>query len=80
MMKPDSQLRTALKSRAIFQAIKELKLDYVPKTRESRFVKVPSVISVAGTDLVVVSESATDLYQGIEKTMKKEQLSKRDVW
>jgi len=62
------------------EAIKELNVDYVPQTRESRFVKIPSVKSVAGTDLAVVSESATDFYQGIEKTIKKEQLSKRDVW
>ena len=55
-------------------------MDYVPQTRESRFVKVPSVKSVAGKDLAVVSESEKDIYRGIEKTMKKEQLSKRDDW
>ncbi len=62
------------------EALKELNLVYIPQTRESRFVKIPSVKSAAGTDLAVISESATDFYQGIEKTIKKEQLSKRDVW
>ncbi len=62
------------------QAVKEVTADYVPQTRESKFVKVPSVKSIAGTDLAVVSESEKDIYLGIEKTMKKEQLSKRDDW
>jgi hypothetical protein len=62
------------------QAVKEVMLDYVPQSRESRFIKVPSVKSVAGTDLVVVSESEKDIYRGIEKTMKKEHNSKRDSW
>ena len=62
------------------QAVKEVAVDYVPQTRESRFVKVPIVKSVAGADLAVVSESEKDIYRGIEKTMKKEQLSKRDDW
>ena len=62
------------------QTFKEVTVDYVPQTRESKFVKVPSVKSVAGKDLAVVSESEKDIYNGIEKTMKKEQLSKRDDW
>jgi hypothetical protein len=62
------------------QAVKEVTVDYVPQTRESKFFKVPSVKSIAGTDLAVVSESEKDIYLGIEKTMKKEQLSKRDDW
>jgi len=62
------------------QAVKEVTVDYVPQTRESKFVQVPSVKSIAGTDLAVVSESEKDIYRGIEKTMKKEQLSKRDDW
>ena len=61
-------------------ALKEFTLDYIPQTRESRFVKVPSVKSVAGTDLIVVSESTTEIYRGMEKTLKKERTSKRDVW
>ena len=62
------------------QAVKEVAVDYVPQTRESRFVKVPSVKSVAGKDLAVVSELDKDIYRGIEKTMKKEYISKRDDW
>jgi hypothetical protein len=62
------------------QTTKEVPVDYIPLTRESRFVKVPSVKSVAGTDLVVVSKSEKNLYRGIEETMKKENNSKRDSW
>ncbi len=62
------------------RTIKDVSIDYVPQTRESRFVKVPNVKSVAGKDLAVVSESEKEVYRKIEKTMKKEQLSKRDDW
>jgi hypothetical protein len=55
-------------------------VDYVPQTRESRFVKVPILKSVAGTDLVVVSELEKNIYRGIEKNNEEEQLSKRDSW
>jgi hypothetical protein len=55
-------------------------VDYVPQTREYGLVKVPSVKSVAGKDLVVDSELEKDVYRGIEKTIKKEQLSNRDNW
>ena len=62
------------------QVFKEVTVDYVPQTRESRLVRVPILKSVAGADLVVVSEIEKDVYRGIEKTVKKEQLSKRDNW
>jgi hypothetical protein len=62
------------------QTTKEVTLDYMPQTRESRLVKVPSVKSVAGDGLAVISESEKDVYREIEKTIKKEQLSKRDDW
>jgi hypothetical protein len=62
------------------QAKREISVYYVPITRESRLVKVPTVKSVAGADLIVVSEPEMDIYREIEKTVKKEQLSKRDNW
>jgi hypothetical protein len=43
-------------------------------------VKIPSVKSFVGANLTVVSESDRDLYRDIEKTTKKEQLSKQDDW
>jgi hypothetical protein len=64
----------------LFEAFKEKKVDYAPQTRESRFVKVPTVKSVAGKDLAVVSEPEKIVFREIEKTIKKEQLSKRDDW
>jgi hypothetical protein len=62
------------------QTNNEVSVDYVPQTRESKYVKVPSVKSVAGADLVVVSESEKNVYRHIEETMKKESNSKRDSW
>jgi hypothetical protein len=67
-------------SERLCQAAKEVTVDYVPQTRESRLVKVPSVRSVAGADLVVVSDSERDIYIDIDRTMKKEHISKRDDW
>ena len=64
----------------LLQTFKEVTVDYVPLTRQSRLIKVPSVKSVVGADLAVVSESEKDLYRDIEKTTKKEQLNKRDDW
>jgi hypothetical protein len=62
------------------QAVKEVNVEYVQQTRQSRFVKVPIVKSFSGKDLVVISESEKDIYSRIEKTMKKEYSSKRDDW
>jgi hypothetical protein len=64
----------------LLQTFGEVIVDYVPLTRESRLVIFPSVRSVVGADLAVFSESEQDLYRDIEKTTKKEQLSKRDDW
>ncbi len=62
------------------QTSREAAVDYVPQTRQSRLVLVPTVKSVAGTDLSVVSESEKDIYREIDKTLRKEQLNKRDNW
>jgi len=62
------------------QAAKEVTVDYVPQTRESKFIRVPTIKSVAGTSLSVISESEKNLYSKIEKTIKKEYVSNRDDW
>jgi hypothetical protein len=67
-------------SEKLLQTFKEVTVNYVPLTREFRLVKVPSIKSFVGADLAIVSESEQDLYREIEKTTKKEQLSKRDDW
>jgi hypothetical protein len=59
---------------------KEIAVQYVPHTREERLVKIPSVKSVAGSDLAVVSTSAKNIYREIEKDQKQEAISKRDEW
>ena len=63
-----------------FQAKKESTVDYVPQTRESKFIKIPTIKSVAGTSLSVISELEKNLYNEIEKTIKKEYVSNRDDW
>jgi hypothetical protein len=55
-------------------------VQYVPQTREARLVKIPTVKSVAGTDLTVVSSTAKNIYHEIEQDLKKETISKRDEW
>jgi hypothetical protein len=64
----------------LFETLKELKIDYVPQTRQSRFVKVPTIRSIAGKDLAIITEPEKTVYKEIEKTIKKEQISKRDDW
>ncbi|MBE3115865.1 hypothetical protein IMZ68_01540 [Candidatus Bathyarchaeota archaeon] len=56
--------------------LKEITVQYVPQTRELRLVKIPTVKSVAGTDLTVVSSSAKNIYREIEQDLKKESISK----
>ena len=59
---------------------KEITILYVPITREAGLVKIPTVKSVAGSDLTVVSSSAKDIYRDIEQDRKQEAISKRDEW
>ena len=59
---------------------KEISVHYVPQTRAERLVKIPTVKSVAGADLTVVSSGARDIYREIEQDQKKESISKRDEW
>jgi hypothetical protein len=59
---------------------KEITVQYVPQTRASRLVKIPTVKSVAGTDLTVVSSSTKNIFREIEQDQKQEEISKRDEW
>jgi hypothetical protein len=59
---------------------KEIAVQYVPQTRADRLVKIPTVKSVPGIDLTVVSSTAKNIYQDIEQDQKKESISKRDEW
>jgi hypothetical protein len=62
------------------QTMREMTVDYLPQTRQSRLVRVPTVKSVAGADLAVVSNSQKDIYDELRETQKKEQLCKKDNW
>jgi len=59
---------------------KEVTVEYVPKSREDRLVKIPIVKSIAGTDLAIASDSEKSIYREIEESIKKELFSKRDEW
>ena len=59
---------------------KEITVHYVPHTRAERLVKIPTVKSVAGADLTVVSSGARDIYREIDDDLRKESISKRDEW
>ena len=60
--------------------LKEIVVDYIPQTKESRLVKIPTIKSVAGSDLTIISSSAKDIYRELQQDLKKETLSKRDEW
>ncbi len=49
---------------------KEIIVQYVQQTREARLVKIPTVKSVAGSDLTVVSSCVKDIYREIEQYQK----------
>lgn len=59
---------------------KEISVQYLPKTREERLVKIPTVKSVAGSNLAVVSSSAKNIFREIDQDQKQESISKRDEW
>lgn len=59
---------------------KEVVVEYVPLTRESRLIKIPIVKHIGGLDLDVVSVADKTIYREIEETLKKESVSKRDEW
>ena len=59
---------------------KEINIEYTPQTREERLVNIPTVKSVVGEDLVVVSPAEKTIYREIEQDLKKESISKRDDW
>ncbi len=59
---------------------KEIAVQYVPQNREGKLVKIPTVKSVAGTDLTVVSSYAKNIYHKMEQDQKQEAISKRDEW
>ena len=60
------------------QTTREITVHYIPQTRQSRLIKIPLVKSVIGTDIAVISDQEKQLYVDMEKTIKKEQLNKRN--
>ncbi len=64
----------------LFFTSKSIVIDYVPQTRESRLVKIPTVKSVAGSTLTVVSSSEKEIYRDLQQDLKQQETSKRDKW
>jgi len=62
------------------QTSHELTVDYLPVTRQSRLIRIPTVKSVAGADLTVSSGSEKGVFSEIEENRKKEQFSRRDKY
>jgi hypothetical protein len=62
----------------IHQTVREITVNYVPQTRQARLIKIPLVKSITGIDIVVVSNQEKQLYLDLEKTVKKEQISRRN--
>jgi hypothetical protein len=61
-------------------AYKEIIVKYTPQTREDRLVKIPTLKSIAGSDLTVISSTTNDIYKEIEQDQRKESIAKRDQW
>ncbi len=59
---------------------KQITLEYVPKRRQDRLVKVPTVKTVPGDALVVDSSETKSIFQKISRTQREESESKRDSW
>jgi hypothetical protein len=58
---------------------KEITVTYMPHNRAERLVKIPTVKSVAGADLTVVSSSTRDIFREIEQDQKHEAKSKKET-
>jgi hypothetical protein len=55
-------------------------VDYVPVRRQDSWVRVPTVKSVAGADLTVVSEQERSIYREMEENRKRALANRRDEW
>ena len=61
-------------------ASREVGVDYVPVRRQDSWVRVPTVKSVAGADLTVVSEQERSIYREMEENRKRALANRRDEW
>jgi hypothetical protein len=66
-------------SESLCQTSRELTVNYVPQTRQSRLIKIPFVKKVIGADVAVVTNQEKQIYTDIEKAVKKEQYNRRDI-
>ena len=59
---------------------KEVTVEYVPRSREDRLIKIPIVKSIAGTNLTIASDSEKSIHREIDESIRKELISERDEW
>jgi hypothetical protein len=57
----------------LYQTVREITVNYVPQTRQSRLIKIPFVKSVTRIDLAIISTQEKQLYVDLENAVKKEQ-------
>lgn len=58
----------------------EIVVEYVPQSKESLIAKSPTIKSVSGSDLTVVSSTAKNINQEKGLFPKQESIAKRDEW
>lgn len=61
-------------------ASKKETIEYVPQDRKARYRKIPIAKKIEGCGFAVISDSEKKLYREMEKTKKKEWISKQDKW
>ena len=59
---------------------KEIIVEYAPKTKQSRLLKIPIVKTISSANLAVIFPNQKSIYLDIEQDLKKESQSKRDKW
>lgn len=61
-------------------ATKKERIEYIPQDRKAIYRKIPIAKKIAGCDFAVISDSEKKVYREIEKTKKKELISRQDKW
>ena len=59
---------------------KEMVIKYFPIAKEDRYIRIPFVKKIAGTNIHAVSKEQQNIYLEIKESIKKESASKRDQW
>lgn len=55
-------------------------IHYVPKSRQELFVEIPTIKSVPGADLTVLSAKTKELLSELDQNLKRESENRKDYW